>query len=92
MQIEDNLTVVGSVVLVIASFAVLGGSIARYKRRSPEAGFLRGLFLGPIGILIELRAPYNHRPIVDEKSVSSLQSMLVYQVNTQKQRPPKEGG
>jgi hypothetical protein len=75
----DPLTLIGVSISIIAAFAALGGVVARVKRRSPLEGVLLGLFLGPIGLLIEIRSPFVHRPIVDEKSVSSLQSMLAYQ-------------
>jgi hypothetical protein len=75
----DALSLVGITISIFAGSAAVGGWIAHHKRRSPVKGVLTGLLLGPIGILIELRAPYIQRPLVDENAWNSLQSMLVYQ-------------
>jgi hypothetical protein len=75
----DPLTLIGVSISIMAGFAALGGVVALVKRRPPLEGVLLGLFLGPIGLLIALRSPFVHRPMVDENSLNSLQSMLAYQ-------------
>ncbi len=81
MPFDSHLPLVCTLISIIAGFATLGGWIAHFKRRPPLEGVLLGFFLGPIGLLMELRFPYVHRPIVDEKALHSLQSMLVYQAS-----------
>jgi hypothetical protein len=68
--------------LIIASIAgcsAIAGSIAMHKRRSPYEGVLLGLFLGPLGVLLEFRCPDWRRPPVDENAWNSLRSMTTYQ-------------
>jgi hypothetical protein len=79
MQYDPRFTLVGITIALIASFAAISGWIAHIKRRPPLEGVLLGLFLGPIGLLIEWRAPFLQRPMVDQKAWNSLRSMLVYQ-------------
>jgi hypothetical protein len=38
-----------------------------------------GLLLGPIGVLLECRYPYQQRPPVDQNAWNSLRSMKVFQ-------------
>jgi hypothetical protein len=79
MQHEPFLTYVGVFIVAVAGSAAIGGCIAYAKRRRPLEGVLLGLFLGPIGVLIESQAPFIHRPMVDEKAWNSLRSMLSFQ-------------
>jgi hypothetical protein len=80
MQPDRFLTIVGLAISVIAGSAALGGHMAYAKRRSPMEGLLLGLLLGPIGVLIEWRTPFAHRPLVDENSWNSIRSMMDYQL------------
>jgi hypothetical protein len=73
------LTYVGVAVSLIAGCSAIAGCIAHVKRRPPLEGVLLGLFLGPIGILIECRYPYAQRPMVDKLAQDSLRSMMTYQ-------------
>jgi hypothetical protein len=78
MQPDRFLTIVGLAISVIAGSAALGGHMAYAKRRSPMEGLLLGLLLGPIGVLIEWRTPFAHRPMVDENSWSSFRAVMDY--------------
>lgn len=71
---------------VFALCSAIAGCIAYQKRRSPHEGVLLGLFLGPIGVLLEYQLPYVQRPPVDEKAWNSLHSMMTYQQKTQSRR------
>jgi hypothetical protein len=64
--------------------AALAGYIAFRKRRSPYEGMLLGFILGPIGVLLECRFPYVHRPPVDEPARNSLRSLTSYQESQQR--------
>jgi hypothetical protein len=88
---EKYLAFVGIFVTLFAAFSAMGGAIARNKRRPPMEGVLLGMFLGPIGVVLELRASYNHRPLVDRNSQSSLHKLLSYQENLEKPVQPKAG-
>ena len=75
---------------MVAGFAAISGVIAYVKRRSPLEGVLLGLFLGPIGVLIECRAPFVRRPMVDENAFNSLRSMVTYQETGQEFKKRKD--
>ena len=62
-----------------AGCSAIAGVMAYVKRRPPLEGVLLGLFLGPIGVMIESRHPYLQRPIIDENAWNSLRSMMTYQ-------------
>jgi hypothetical protein len=64
---------------LVCSCSAIAGYNAVHKRRSPYEGILLGLLLGPIGVLIEYRLPFVHRPIVDTNAWNSLRSMVSYQ-------------
>ncbi len=78
-----------TIVSTIASCSAAAGCIAYVKRRNPNEGVLLGLFLGPIGVMIECRLPYVQRPPVDENAWNSFRSMTVYQQNTVHTRRPR---
>jgi len=79
MQPDRYLAYISIGISLCASFAALAGYLAYSKRRSPLEGLLLGLFLGPIGVIIEWFLPFLHRPIVDENSMNSFRSMMDYQ-------------
>ena len=60
-------------------FGILGAWIATTKGRGGCFWFLLCALLGPIGLLIECRAPFVQRPMVDQNAWNSLRSMMVYQ-------------
>jgi hypothetical protein len=64
---------------LFCSCSAISGYIAFQKRRSPYEGVLLGLLLGPIGVVIESRRPFMHRPVVDSNAWNSLRSMVSYQ-------------
>lgn len=78
-MLDDPYLASGVFLSVITGCSALGGWIAYHKRRSPIEGVLLGLFLGPIGVFIECRHPFNSRPMVDENAWNSLHSMVTYQ-------------
>ena len=63
----------------IALFAAVGGWIAHLKNRQPIEGFLLGVLLGPIGVLMVARMPFQHRPMIDQGAWHSFRSMVDYQ-------------
>ncbi len=63
----------------LAGCAAIGGVIAHQKKRRPGEGLVLGLFLGPIGVLVEARLPAIGRPEVCQDALHSFQSMLTYQ-------------
>jgi len=73
-----------AVVCASSGFGALGGLIAQSKKRRPPEGMLLGLFLGPVGVAIELMLPDWTRPIVDEGSRSSFHSLVTYQASPQR--------
>ena len=75
-----DVTVLPAFVLsFLAGCSAIAGCIAYNKRRSPLEGVLLGFFLGPIGVLLELRHAYVQRPPVDQPAWNSLRSMVNYQ-------------
>jgi hypothetical protein len=79
MQLESLLLAVFAFISILAGSAAIGGYLAYAKRRPPLEGLLLGLLLGPLGVLIEWRAPLVERPTVDEKAWNSFRSMMTYQ-------------
>lgn len=67
----------------IALFAALGGWISHVKNRQPLEGFMLGGVLGPIGVIITLRMPFGHRPMIDQGAWNSYRSMVTYQSGPQ---------
>ena len=63
----------------LSSCAAIGGSIAHIKKRRPLEGFALGLFLGPIGIVIESCLPVWTRPMIDQGAWHSFRTMVTYQ-------------
>ena len=63
----------------LACCAAVGGCLARLKHRNPLEGFVLGACLGPIGVLLELRQPFAHRPMVDRGAWNSFRSVVDYQ-------------
>lgn len=90
-MLDDPYIASGAFLSVIAGCSALGGWIAYSKRRPPIEGVLLGLFLGPIGVFIESRQPFNSRPMVDENALNSLHSMVNYQQTSRESlaRPKK---
>ncbi len=75
-----------SVFLLFLACAAVGGCLALLKRRWPLEGVLLGLFLGPIGVLIESSKPYVRRPEVDQAAWTSFRSMVTYQTEQEEAR------
>lgn len=66
----------------LACFAAAGGWVSHVKNRPPLEGFFLGALLGPVGLIVELRMPFNHRPMVDRGAWDSFRSMVDYQSNS----------
>jgi hypothetical protein len=69
----------GIAISLVGGCSAVAGFLARVKRRSPLEGVLLGLFLGPIGVLIESRNPHTRRPEVDKHAWDSLRLMMTHQ-------------
>ncbi len=67
------------VVAGLAFCAALGGCIAYVKHRRPLEGVVLGGLLGPLGLILELKKPFAHRPMVDRGAWNSFQSVVSYQ-------------
>jgi hypothetical protein len=48
--------------VILPACAALAGSIAEWKRRKPFEGYALGLFLGPIGVIVEGTLPGRRVP------------------------------
>ena len=81
----DPMLIVVGIVCAFFGSAALGGLIAESKRRRPTEGMMLGLLLGPIGVIVAAMLPNWTRPIVDQGSRSSFNSLVTYQ--DAKQRP-----
>ena len=76
------------VISSVACFAAIGGWLAQLKNRSPLEGVILGAFLGPIGVLIEFRMRFVHRPMVDRGAWNSFRSLVSYQSDQEILRLP----
>ena len=63
----------------VACFAAAGGWVSHLKNRPPLEGFFLGALLGPVGLVVELRRPFAHRPMIDRGAWDSFRSMVDYQ-------------